>query len=78
MFETLRKEIGSINPDTLQDVLDGKTKLSLQAHKEFKSFMERGAKMFAPATPDQLEERAKRRAQWDKEGIVLLQTSVER
>ena len=50
MFENLRKELGSINPETLKEVQDGLVELSPKAEKEFHLFMKMGQEFFAPRT----------------------------
>jgi|13_taG_2_1085334.scaffolds.fasta_scaffold319861_2 hypothetical protein len=47
-FDKLRQKLGTINPDTLGDVLEGKIILTAEEQKEFDLFMAKGRQMFAP------------------------------
>jgi len=47
-FENLRKKLGKINPETLGDVLNGKTQLTAEEMEEFHQCMSDFRKLFAP------------------------------
>lgn len=47
-FNKLRQKLGTINPETLSGVLEGKVKLTEDEQKEFDLFMEQVKAMFAP------------------------------
>lgn len=51
-FDKLRKKLKYINPETLQDVLDGKIKLNPAEKKEFDMFMRDARKMFSASTEE--------------------------
>ena len=47
-FDKLRQKLGTINPDTLEEVLEGKIILTAEEQKEFDLFMTQARQMFAP------------------------------
>lgn len=67
-FDKLRKKLKYINPETLQDVLDGKIKLNPAEKKEFDMFMRDARKMFG-ASKEEVNEQlsAKFSKDFDKE-----------
>ena len=72
-FDKLEKKLGSINPETLGDVMDGKIKLNSAEKKEFDEFMKGVRKMFGESV--ELQEAAsfgdiEKVMKWAKKNIV--------